>query len=66
VGVYDYIRDRKLSVSFVRFSFCPSLIILFCRFDGTISLEGFDGRIRPFNELIHFTSHKAKLQLLVV
>jgi histidine ammonia-lyase len=28
---------------------------------GTISLEAFDGRIEPFNELIHFIRpHKAK------
>jgi histidine ammonia-lyase len=30
-----------------KFSYLADLI-------GTISLEGFDGRIEPFNELIHF------------
>jgi histidine ammonia-lyase len=34
---------------------------------GTISLEAFDGRIEPFNELIHFIRpHKGQITTLAV
>ncbi|QNM85970.1 histidine ammonia-lyase [Polaribacter pectinis] len=39
-GIYNLLKAHKLS-------YLSDLI-------GTISLEGFDGRIEPFNELIHF------------
>ncbi|MCI2227716.1 histidine ammonia-lyase [Polaribacter sp. MSW13] len=39
-GIYNLLKAHKLS-------YLADLI-------GTISLEGFDGRIEPFNELIHF------------
>ena len=39
----------------IKFSYLADLI-------GTISLEGFDGRIEPFNELIHFIRpHKGQI-----
>jgi histidine ammonia-lyase len=41
-----------------KFSYLADLI-------GTISLEGFDGRIEPFNELIHFIRpHKGQIKRL--
>lgn len=39
-GIYNLLKAHKLS-------YLSDLI-------GTISLEGFDGRVEPFNELIHF------------
>lgn len=47
-GVYVLIKSCK-------YSYLADLI-------GTISLEGFDGRIEPFNELIHFIRpHKGQI-----